>query len=133
MREVKLPSGALLKIGLSPFAVGKSLYQAVLEDAKGVDFTGQTELAVLYRDLFCVAASSKKIEACLWECFKKCTYNSGNGDFRITEETFESVEARDDYLTVCVEVAKENILPFAKSLYAEYGHLFKLMTQKDPK
>jgi hypothetical protein len=123
MKEIKLPSGAQLKITPSPFADAKALYQAVLEDLRVLPISAGTDMASLYRDLFCIGFSSKKIEACLWECFKRCTYNAGNGDLKIDKDTFEPVSARDDYWTVCMEVAKENIHPFAKSLYAEYGHI----------
>lgn len=120
MREVKLPSGAVLKIGAAPFAVAKALYQAVLNELKAIQIDSKTQVASIYKDLFCVGFSSKEIEACLWECFKKCTYNDGRGDLRIDDQTFEPIERRDDYMQVCMEVAKENILPFGKSLYAEY-------------
>jgi hypothetical protein len=127
MREIKLPSGAVLKIGVSPFEVSKALYQAILEEAKAVAFVSTTEMASVYKDIFCVGLSSKKIEACLWECFKKCIYNSGKGDLKIDKDTFEPVEARSDYVAVCIAVAKENIDPFVKGLYAEYSQFFEMI------
>lgn len=120
MREVKLPSGAVLKITVSPFTTAKNLYQALLKELKNVQISTKTELASIYKELFCIGFSSPEIEACLWECFKRCTYNGGAGDLKIDDQTFEPVERRDDYMMVCMEVAKDNILPFAKSLYAEY-------------
>lgn len=120
MKEVKLPSGAVLKITPSPFAVSKALYQAVLREAKGISVSAKTELGNVFKDLFCTGFSSPEIEVCLWKCFERCTYNSGNGDIKIDENTFEPVNAREDYTPVCMEVARENILPFGKSLYAEY-------------
>lgn len=130
-KEVKLPSGATLKITLSPFATSKALYQAILTEAKGLNITSKTELAALYKELFCIGFSSPEIEKCLWECFKRCTYNGGKGDFKIDENTFETPEARDDYMNVCMEVAKENVLPFVKSLYAEYQRILA-MTETTP-
>ena len=118
LKVVTLPSGAMLKISLSPFKVARELYRAVLEEAKGLKFDPKQEIDVnMFKDLFCTAVSSRKIEETLWECFKKATYN-GLG---ITEDTFEPLDARDDYLTACLEVAKVNILPFTKSLFAQYG------------
>lgn len=122
-----MPSGAVLKIGVSPFEVSKALYQAILEEAKAVAFVSTTEMASVYKDIFCVGLSSKKIEACLWECFKKCIYNSGKGDLKIDKDTFEPVEARSDYVAVCIAVAKENIDPFVKGLYAEYSQFFEMI------
>lgn len=127
MKEVKLPSGATLKINLGRFEDSKALYQAILEEAKGIVIGSKTEMASVYKDLVCVGFSSKKIEACLWECFKKCQYNSGAGDLKIDKDTFEPAAARDDYLTACMEVAKENINPFVKSLYVEYGHAIRMI------
>ncbi len=132
MKEVKLPSGAVLKIGNTPFATSKALYQAILKEAKGVAVSSKTELSSLYKDLFCIGFSSPEIEACLWECFKRCTYNAGNGDFRIDESTFEPVAARQDYVAVCVEVAKESVYPFGKDLFAKWSTILAT-TENAPK
>ncbi len=126
-KEVKLPSGATLKITIAKFEDARALYQAILDEGKSILIGAKTEMAEVYKNLFCIGFSSKKIEACLWECFKKCTYNSGAGDLKIDESTFEPVSARNDYLSVCMEVAKENINPFVKSLSVEYGHVIKMM------
>jgi len=126
MREVKLPSGAVLKIQVSPFSTAKALYQALLRELKTVPITSKTDMASVYKDLFCLGFSSDEIEARLLECFKRCTYNSGAGDLKIDDQTFEPVERRDDYMTVCMEVAKDNVLPFAKSLYAQYADMLKV-------
>lgn len=122
MREVTLPSGAILKMNLAPFKVSKSLYQAVLEECKDIKLSFDTPLDVnLIKDLFCTGMSSKKIEDALYKCMERCLYNGQ----KISEETFEDEKAREDYMTVCIEVAKENINPFMKSLYAQYGDILK--------
>lgn len=124
MKEVQLPSGAILKITVAPFKDSKALYQAVVEELKAIKIDATVEMnpainITFYRDLLCTLLPSKKIEAALWECMKRSLYN----DNRMSEATFEPVETRDDYLYACFEVAKENILPFMKSLYAEYAPL----------
>ncbi len=122
MKEVQLPSGAILKITLSPFAVAKELFQAVSEEAKILKLNAEMEIDVnLIKDIVATGLASKKIEACIWECMKKATYNG----LKITDETFEPEQARQDYLTVILEVAKENIMPFTKSLFAQYGDILK--------
>jgi hypothetical protein len=131
-QDVKMPSGASLKINVAPFEVSKALYQAILEECKGIAVGGQTDLHSVYKDLFCIGFSSKKIEACVWACFEKCTYDGTGADLRISKDTFEPLSARDDYMTACMEVTKANVLPFAKSLYAEYGHILREM-KKDQK
>lgn len=118
MKEIKLPSGAVLKISHTPFAISKALYQAVLEEAKQLKFETGRDLGDILKDVFCLGFSSKRIEAALYECFKRCTYNDGKGDFKIDETTFESMEARQDYTLVCIEVAHENVSPFMNGLSA---------------
>lgn len=123
-REVVLPSGAKLRIQVSPFSIAKNLYQAILEEAKSLKLDPNAEIDVnLWKDMFCSALSSKKIESALEECLVRCLYNGQ----KISQETWEPVKTRDDYLTACFEVAAENVRPFMKSLYAKYsGILGKL-------
>lgn len=127
MKEIKLPSGAVLKITLAPFSEAKALYQTVLEEIKEIEISSKTDMASVFKNLACIGFSSKKIEACLEVCFKRCTYNAGKGDFKIDQNTFEPIEARNDYMAVCMNVAKENILPFMKSLYAEYQQFLAML------
>lgn len=129
-KEVTLPSGAILKIAPATFAESKALYQAMLEEAVHINIGSQGELGNVFKDLFCMGFASKKIEACLEACFKKCIYNDGKGDLKIDKDTFEPVSAREDYLTVCMEVAKENVSPFMKSLYAEYRRVLAMIESR---
>lgn len=126
-QEFKLPSGASLKYNLAPFKEGRDLYQIVIREMKDVPFNSKREIGEVLKDLALIAMSSKEIEVAIWACLKRARYN----DIKITEETFESVDARGDYMTVCFEVAKANLEPFMKSLYAKYGHLLG-MTPKSP-
>jgi hypothetical protein len=121
MKKVSLPSGATLSIGVIPFKEAKALYQALLKELKEVTLNTNMQVGDLLKDLFCISFSSPEIERALWACLSRCLYGNGEGsDLKITEETFEPVAARDDYMKVCVEVTKEAVNPFAKSLYAEY-------------
>jgi hypothetical protein len=119
MREMKLPSGAVLKIKAAPWAEAKALYKAVLKEMREVEIKGKTDVLEMYKNLFCTGFSSDEIDSCLSVCMKRCTYN----DLKIDQDTFEKEEAREDYVTVCVEIAKENVLPFLKSLYAEFQRI----------
>lgn len=132
MKSVILPSGAELKIALSPFGISKDLYQAVLREIKGMGLDSKTDVSALYKEIFCTGMASKDIEKCMWECFKRCTYNSGNGDLKIDEQTFEPSKAREDYMTVCIEVGKENILPFLKNLVSEFQRIFQEISAASP-
>lgn len=120
MKTMTLPSGAKLEITDAPFLEARALYQAVAEELKGVKVNPQDEVDVnLFKDMFCLAISSKKIEAALSACMRRATYDGQ----RITDDTWEPVAARGDYLTACMEVASVNIQPFMKSLFAQYGDI----------
>lgn len=120
MREVVCSSGALLKVSPAPFADAKNLYQALLKELGIVSISEKMEMGNLFKDLFCIGFSSPEIERCLWKCMERCTYDFGKGNMKITLDSFEPVECRQDYMQVCVEVTKENVLPFAKALLQEY-------------
>lgn len=128
MTEFKLPSGAILKVTVAPFTESRSLYQAFLEEMRGLKIDDLAEIDVnLFKDLACVALASKKVEAALWVCMKRVTYN----DLKVTEDTFEPEAARDDYFKVCWEVARLNVSPFMKSLSAELSPILA-MIRKTP-
>lgn len=123
MKEVSLPSGAVLKITPAPFSDAKELYQAVAREVRTVHLNNKMEMAEVYKDIFCAGITSREVEACLWKCFQKCLYN----DLKIGKDTFEPVQAREDYTMICMEVAKENIHPFVKSLLSEFGPILELL------
>ncbi len=122
MKEVKLPSGSVLLIGLPPFDVSKKLYQAVLKELRGLEIKVDMQMGNLWKELFCIGFSSPEIEEALWKCFDKCTID----DRRIFKDSFEKAEARADYMSVCVEVAAENIAPFVKSLSSSVETLSRI-------
>lgn len=118
MKTTTLPSGAELTITLAPFADSKALYQSILEELKSVSIKGEDEIGIgLLKDLFCAGFSSKKIEAAMSKCLSRCLYNG----IKIDDSTWEPAEAREDYMKTLVEVAKENIAPFVKSLSLEFS------------
>lgn len=129
MIEKDLPSGSKLKITVAPFAEARALYQAVLEELSGLRVDPHEEMDVnLFKNMFCVGLSSKKIENALNVCMKRVLID----DKKIDENTFEPLEKRQDYIPACFEVAKENIAPFAKSLYAEFSPLLEKIKSKGP-
>lgn len=116
-RIADLPSGAKLEVQLAPFADSKALYQAFAMEATKLKVDATVELDVnLFKDIAAVALSSREIEKAMWVCMKRCLYKGAP----ITPETFEPVEAREDYLPACMEVAQENVAPFMKSLISQW-------------
>lgn len=117
-KEVVLPSGRKLEITMGSFVESKALYTAAMEELKGIKLDPNAEVDVnLYKDMFCAALSSRKIEQAMDALLKRCTYDG----LRIVADTFEPEEARGDYLEVMFYVAEENIKPFTKNLYAKFG------------
>lgn len=123
MKEIKLPSGAMLRIGTIPFGEAKALYQAILLEAKDLKISNTSEIAEILKNLICSGFSSKGIESALNICLKRCTYN----DLRIEESTFEPISARSDYTTIWMEVVEEAITPFTSGLSAGLKRLSALM------
>lgn len=128
MKEIPLPSGALLKISHTPFSESKALYQALLEELKEVAVDSKTDLTAMMKNVFCMGFSSKKVEAALSVCLKRCLYN----ELKIDDQTFEPASAREDYVKVCIEVVEENIRPFLKGLSVELKRVL-LMIPSDPR
>ncbi len=121
-KKIKLPSGAELEITMAPFAVAKALYQACADEMRTLKLDMQADVdGNFWKDLFCAGVSSKKIEVALDKCLERCTYNS----LKINGDTFEPEDARQDYLTVCYEVTRENVHPFMKSLFVQYAGIFQ--------
>lgn len=112
MKEISLPSGAILNIGDVPFEASNNLKKVVMKEFKGIEINSAQQLIELCKDYICTVFSSESVEACLWECMKRCTYNN----LKIDKNTFESIEARQDFTDVQWEVGQECLLPFGKSL-----------------
>ena len=124
MKTVTLPTGAKLVITPCPFGDARALFQVAARELKGLKLDPKAEVDVnFFKDLFCAGLSSKEFEEALKKCFERCTYNG----IKISDDVFEKVEAREDYLTVCLEVAKETLLPFTKSLSAQYAPILELL------
>lgn len=127
LKEVQLPSGNVLMVDAAPFKDARRLYQAIGGEFLQVNLFDKDDWSNTVKNVLCAGASSLAIEKALEPCLKRCTYNG----LKITEETFEPVAAREDYFDICVEVTKENVGPFTKSLFAQFKLLMGL-TSKFP-
>ena len=117
---ISLPSGASLEIQIAPFATSHKLWQTIARELTRVEFTfdmsaiedaSARDFNSLKNAVFQVLQSDA-VDAAMRDCAKRCLYNHQ----RITDSTFDSVEARADYLPVAWEVTLANIRPFANSL-----------------
>lgn len=116
-REVKLPSGACLRITTATFERAHELFKAYCEEVKGLDVKMDKDVDIaLDKNVFCTLVTSPKIENALRECMKSVTYNGAV----VSLDTFKDPETWGDYVDVCLEVAKDNINPFTKNLSARF-------------
>lgn len=67
--------------------------------------------------LFMALDSSEEVFNCMFDCLKKSTYNG----VKITYETFEQEDARQDMYEVFFQCLKVNIYPFFKPLLSQLG------------
>ncbi len=120
MDPIQLKSGAVLTVTIASFSAGNKLMKTVARELSGVDFNlelknldelSEKDINVLKNVVFRIIQSDS-IEQALLECMKKCLYN----EQRITLETFDAEEARQDYLPVAWEVMKANLRPFFSGL-----------------
>lgn len=117
MREVTFDNGHVLNVNVAPFTEAKNLFEAVASELKGIPFNSSTDVLSLFKDLFCTGFSSRLVDAALWPCMARCTYNAGDGaNGKVTRTTFEPETTRINYTRVVTEVIKENVGPFAKDL-----------------
>lgn len=123
MKEVTLPSGAILRITPAPFADAKALYQAVMAEARGIELSSSMQFMEIAKNLVCVGVASRAVDAALAKCLSRCTYNNE----KLEDKTFEPAEARADYTMVCAEVMEENLLPFFKSLSVVFERLLSMV------
>lgn len=117
---VTLNSGVQLQLGLAPFSVGMKLFKTIANELKVVDVNIDTlDFAKLagkdvnvFKNAILQLLGSDALEVALFQCMERCLYNGE----KITRQTFEPENARQDYLPVAWEVMKYNLAPFFKGL-----------------
>jgi hypothetical protein len=62
------------------------------------------------------ADSNDDFEKAVFNCLKRCKYN----DLKITRDTFEEIEARENYYEIVTKCIIENLSPFIKPLVSLY-------------
>jgi hypothetical protein len=115
MREETLPSGTVITINPAPFLDAKDLFQALATQFQLTPITKDMQVMELQKNLFTACVSSPLVEKLVWKCLLRCTIENE----KVTPETFEDVERRQDYIPACMEVVKENVSPFLTSLSPE--------------
>ena len=123
MQQVKLPSGSTLSITLGSFDEALHLFQTLSKEVGAVKISATDHHVNLFKDLFCSVSSSKDVQAALWPCLSRCLYNKQ----KVNKDLFEDEKAREDFLDICMEVAKINCAPFTKNLYAKFAEAMQMI------
>lgn len=121
MKLISLPSGVELGIGDMPASLNFNLIRVLSAELKQVDidlgsFKGFKDLSKLDINLIKNALfqllSSEVVYETFFQIFARCTY----GGKKITQETFNTDEAKADFFLVVWEVGAHMLLPFFKHL-----------------
>jgi hypothetical protein len=99
--EFRTANGVEVKINMADFITSMKLIKS-----GAIDSIVQAILA---------ADSSVEVEGALFKCLERCLY----GNNKITRDTFEPVEAREDYYEIVIACLKVNLLPFFKPLLSK--------------
>lgn len=116
-KEIILKTGNKLTFQYAQFEVQMVLLNVATEEIKKVDInaTDSNALSSSLIKLVTIAMASNEMNSIFWRCANTCLYNGE----RITQKTFESIDARKDYLEIKYHIFKENLSIFFSSLFGE--------------
>lgn len=126
MIEFTATSGAKVKINVADFEDAQNLKFAIQKALKAEGFEMKDMGDILSADMWPIAKlamavdCSKEVNEALWPCLVRC---SRNGE-KITKQTFEPVDARQDYYEIVVSCIKENVGPLFVGVSAVLKKLF---------
>ena len=124
--EKVLDSGAVLNLSICSFAEGNRLMKAVAKEIKNTQISlgakGQMgdflklqvgdEALNTIKNLVTGLLASDEIEAALWPCIERGTYDG----IHIKKDIFEDEKVRADYIPILKEALVYNLRPFFQSL-----------------
>jgi hypothetical protein len=113
MLEFTAPSGAQVVINVADWADAKRLKKAIERELSesGLKIDLQADMSSLASALLRVD-SSDAVDAALAPCLARCLRNG----MKITDATFNDVEARKDYYEIVHKCIEENLRPLVESL-----------------
>lgn len=122
MRDHKLKSGRTLRVQPADFRKSKTLFDAVAKEIKAAHYDAKQEIDINFiKNTLLGLISSEAVEVALWPCMTGVLV----GTDKVTPEFFEKSENREDFLEICYEVAKENVIPFMKNLSSKFEPILK--------
>ncbi len=120
--EHKLPSGAILDVTVLDYEKAFGIFQTVSRqiglidvDFGKIDFEKFNTMDVMEfkRPLTQLLSNSDLVKVGN-QCLEKCTYDN----VKISKATWESIEARKDYLFALFYALKENCAPFLEGVFS---------------
>lgn len=123
--SVTLASGAQLQITSAPFKDAHALHKALLAAAKGIPLAAdpfKQDVSVL-KDIVINAATSDDVEACLFRCFERVTYDGLKLKVDLFDDPKIGDKVRTDFYLIAWEVARHNCAPF-------FGQAFSLLKSR---
>lgn len=129
--EFKSSSGATIVINAAPWQDAKQLKKAVEKELSTIQ--GLSDIKLSFESVDALATvlkldSSDDIDAALWPCLARCTRNKE----KITEKTFDDVEARKDYYEIVTACMKENLAPLFEGLFSRLSEFGIIQKQEQP-
>jgi hypothetical protein len=114
LRVSRAKSGAKIVINPAPFKDAKNLKNAIESESarSGVDISNLKN----FGSLILLVDSSVAFNMAIAPCLLRCTRN----DQKITDETFDAIEARQDYYEILVACVKENVGPLLDGLFSQF-------------
>jgi len=120
-----LPSGIAFEVTPLPYedawGVTQSFFAVVEKlniDLQGLDLSALSSVDVLkFKGPICSVLASNDCLKAAKTCFSRCLYNN----LKIDASTFESKQARGDFLFACFYALKENIAPFFETALSFFG------------
>ena len=129
MQEITLKSGNVLKLSPAPFIDAIRLTNIVAKafSQRGLDFKidrdTEVDFWVLFNknpDAFIKGFADIVFEEfvmnLVFKCAERCVYVKNGVSVKITQDTFESEDAREDFYEVMYNIAMCNIKPFFVNL-----------------
>jgi hypothetical protein len=119
--EKVLQSGAKLNLSLCSFDEGTKLMKAVTRELKSTPILlGDAVLNFnTIKNIATVLIASDEIEAALWPCMERGTYNG----LKINKDLFEDEKVRADYIPILKETLVFSLSPFLKNISSLLGDL----------
>lgn len=134
MQEITLKSGNVLKFSHAPFIDAIRLTNIVAKafSQRGLDVKIDRDTEISFEGLFnknpdafvrglCDVVFEEYVMTLVFKCAERCLYIKDGVSQKITMDTFEDDEARNDFYEIMYKIAYENVKPFFANLLTVFS------------